>query len=388
MKICFAICEYNPFHNGHLKHIEYIKQNSGADAVVVILSGNFLERGDIAVLDKYTRATHAIKAGADMVLELPAVFATANAEIFAKGAVKLINAVECEKSLCFGTESGNIEEIITASNLSLNESEEFKSELLKQLKSGVSYAKARATTIEKVEGLSKEIISTPNNILAIEYVKAIKESGSDVKVFTLKRQGGAFNSSELSKNLSSALAIRTAIENGNIKDIESSVPPYVYSDLPSTLPSVDELVLQSVLNAKIDFLSAVQDCSEGLENAVKKHAKNAFSFNELVKKIKSKRYTETRIKRILINCLLGIDKYLIKDSLNSDLYFKVLAINKDRLDLLKVLSNSSYPLITRKGDEINLTDTALKCFEKDCYANSVYQIATRTKLNDYEMKKV
>lgn len=388
MKICFAICEYNPFHNGHLKHIEYIKQNSGADAVVVILSGNFLERGDIAVLDKYTRATHAIKAGADMVLELPAVFATANAEIFAKGAVKLINAVECEKSLCFGTESGNIEDIITASNLSLNESEEFKSELLKQLKSGVSYAKARATTIEKVEGLSKEIISTPNNILAIEYVKAIKESGSDVKVFTLKRQGGAFNSSELSKNLSSALAIRTAIENGNIKDIESSVPPYVYSDLPSTLPSVDGLVLQSVLNAEIDFLSAVQDCTEGLENAVKKHAKNAFSFNELVKKIKSKRYTETRIKRILINCLLKIDKHLIKECLSSDLYFKVLAINSGRLDLLKVLSNSAYPLITRKGDELNLNATALKCFEKDCYANSVYQIATKTKLNDYEMKKV
>ncbi|MBR5439005.1 MAG: nucleotidyltransferase family protein [Clostridia bacterium] len=388
MKICFAICEYNPFHNGHLKHIEYIKQNLGADAIVVILSGNFTERGDIAVLDKYTRATHAIKAGADMVIELPAVFATANAEIFAKGAVKLINAVECEKALCFGTESGDIKEIITASNLSLNESEEFKRELLKQLKSGVSYAKARATTIEKVEGLNKKIISTPNNILAIEYVKAIKQCDSDIEVYTLKRQGGAFNSSELCEGASSALAIRTAIENGNIKDIESSVPPFVYSDLPTHLPSVNELVLQSVLNAKIDFLSAVQDCTEGLENAVKKHAKTALTLDELVKKIKSKRYTETRIKRILINCLLGIDKHLIKDSLNSDLYFKVLAINSSKLDLLKVLSNSAYPLITRKGDEINLTATALKCFEKDCYANSVYQIATRTKLNDYEMKKV
>ena len=388
MKICFAICEYNPFHNGHLKHIEYIKQNLEADAVVVILSGNFTERGDIAVLDKYVRATHAIKAGADMVLELPTVFATSNAEIFAKGAVKLINAVECEKALCFGTESGDIEEIVTASNLSLNESEEFKTELLKQLKSGVSYAKARATTIEKVEGANKQVISTPNNILAIEYVKAIKQSGGDIKVHTLKRQGGAFNDSTLIDNLSSALAIRTAIESGNIKDIENSVPPFVYSDLPKRLPNVDELVLQSVLNAEIDFLSAVQDCSEGLENAVKKHAKNAFSFNELVKKIKSKRYTETRIKRILINCLLKIDKHLIKECLSSDLYFKVLAINKDRLDLLKVLSNSAYPLITRKGDEANLCKAALKCFEADCYANSVYQIATKTKLNDYEMKKV
>ena len=388
MKICFAICEYNPFHNGHLKHIEYIKQNLEADAVVVILSGNFTERGDIAVLDKYTRATHAIKAGADMVLELPTVFATSNAEIFAKGAVKLINAVECEKALCFGTESGDIEEIITASNLSLNESEEFKTELLKQLKSGVSYAKARATTIEKVEGVNKQVISTPNNILAIEYVKAIKKIGGDIKVYTLKRQGGAFNDSTLIDNLSSALAIRTAIESGNIKDIESSVPPFVYSDLPKCLPSVDELVLQSVLNAEIDFLSAVQDCSEGLENAVKKHAKNAFSFNELVKKIKSKRYTETRIKRILINCLLKIDKHLIKECLSGDLYFKVLAINNSRLDLLKVLSNSKYPVITRKGDEANLCKAALKCFEADCYANSVYQIATKTKLNDYEMKKV
>ena len=388
MKICFAICEYNPFHNGHLKHLEYIKQNLGANAIAVILSGNFTERGDIALLDKYTRATHAIKAGADIVLELPTVFATSNAEIFAKGAIKLINAVTCEKALCFGTESQDISEIYLACDLVENETNEFKNELIKQLKSGVSYVKARATTIENVNGVNSSVLSTPNNILAIEYVKAIKKSGQNIEVYSLKRQGGAFNDNKLSGQISSALAIRTAIENGNIESVKQAVPNFVFNDLPNSLPNVDGLVLYSVLNAEKEFLKGVQDCTEGLENAVKKHAKTALTFNELVKKIKCKRYTETRIKRILINCLLGVNKALINECFGNDLYFKVLAINKNRLDLLKVLSHSAYPLITRKGDEQKLSETALKCFKIDCYANSVYQIATKTKLNDYDMKKV
>ena len=246
MKICFAICEYNPFHNGHLKHINYIKQNLGVDSIAVILSGNFTERGDVAVLDKYTRATHAIKAGADIVLELPTVFATSNAEIFAKGAIKLINAVECQKSLCFGTESQEKSDIYLACDLSLNETAEFKKELIKQLKSGVSYAKARATTLKTLNDGCESAISTPNNILGVEYVKAIKQSGNNIQVYTLKRQGGAFNDSALKKEISSALAIRTAIESGNFNGVKNGVPPFVFSDLPKTLPSVSSLVLQSV----------------------------------------------------------------------------------------------------------------------------------------------
>lgn len=388
MKICFAICEYNPFHNGHLKHLEHIKQNLQVDAVVVILSGNFTERGDIAVIDKYTRATHAIKAGADMVIELPTVFATSNAEIFAKGAIKIIDAINCEKILCFGSESGNIDEILNASNVLSSESNEFKEELLKQLKSGVSYAKARATAIETIENVDSAVISSPNNILGIEYLKAIKNAGSDIQAYTFKRQGGGYNDNALNEESSSALAIRTAIENGNLNGVKNSVPPFVFSDLPNSLHNIDGLVLQSVLNAKKEFMSNILDCSEGLENAFKKHALSAITLKELMKLVKSKRYTETRIKRILTHCLLGIDKQFILDCLNSDLYFKVLAINKNRLDLLTILSSSKYPLITRKSDENALSETALKCFYKDCYANSVYQIATRTKLKHYEMKKV
>ncbi len=388
MKICFVICEYNPFHNGHLLHLNHVRDNLKPDATVCLMSGNFTQRGDIAVLDKFTRATHAVRAGADMVLELPTVFATANAEIFAKGAIKIISSICANKTLCFGAETDNLNDIYLALDTTLYESDDFKKELKQQLKSGVSFAKARSTAILSVSKIDKDILTKPNNILGLEYVKAIKKRGDDIVVDVFKRQGANYNDCTLNGDISSAMSIRNAIKSGKVDDCLKAVPTFCQKDLPNGLVNIDGLIAYSILNSKTDFISSVQDCSEGLENAIKKALQANFTFNDIVTTVKSKRYTETRIKRILISTLLKIDKNFIKDCLTSDLYYKVLAIKKDRLDLLNVLSKSKYPLITRKGDEQKLSPVAKLCFLKDCFASSVYQIATNKKLNDYEMKKV
>ena len=179
MKIAVTICEYNPFHNGHLYSLEQIKKISDADAVICVMSGNFTERGDIAVMHKYTRARHAILAGADMVIELPTVFATAPAEIFAKGAVKIAECLNGERTLFFGIENGDKEGLIATADYLLRETAEFKAALKEELQAGVSFAKARYNALEKINppGIDLGYTLSPNNILALEYTKAIIERG-------------------------------------------------------------------------------------------------------------------------------------------------------------------------------------------------------------------
>ena len=175
MKICACICEYNPFHLGHLKHIDYIKTVLGAEKVIVVMSGNFTQRGEPAVLDKFTRAKHAIIAGADLVIELPTVFATANAETFATGAVNLIHSLGCVDGLCFGVESGDKDAYLKLARAMNDESKEFKKALKEKLDSGISLAKAKFEALKSLNDteFDASLISTPNNILGLEYTKAI-----------------------------------------------------------------------------------------------------------------------------------------------------------------------------------------------------------------------
>ena len=210
MKICFAVCEYNPFHNGHLYHLEYIRKKLNPDYVVIVMSGNFTQRGEIAAMDKYTRAIHAVKAGADAVIELPTVFATANAEIFAKGAIKLINYCSGEKILCFGTESGEKTKIISTASALLTESKEFKKLYKEELKTGVTAIKAKCNALEKlnIENLDFDLLKSPNNILGIEYAKAVIQSKADIDLQPIIRKGAGYNDEVLYDEISSASAIR------------------------------------------------------------------------------------------------------------------------------------------------------------------------------------
>ena len=188
MKVCAVVCEYNPFHYGHLKQIEYVKNTLNADKIICVMSGNFTQRGEPAVMDKFTRAKHAIIAGADMVIELPTVFATANAELFSKGAIKIIDSLGIVDSICFGVESGEKEDYISLAKAMNDESKEFKKILKDKLDSGISLAKAKFETLKEMgnENLKEELISSPNNILGLEYTKALLSLKSNIEIEPLK----------------------------------------------------------------------------------------------------------------------------------------------------------------------------------------------------------
>ena len=386
MKISITICEYNPLHLGHIRQLNFIKERIKPDIIAVILSGNFTERGEAAVCDKYTRALWAINAGADVVFELPTVFATGNAETFAKGALKLASSLPGEKILCFGTECDDATPLIEIAKTMLIESEEYKKNLKHELKDGNAFAKARYNALSKTyPNLDLTPLTTPNNILGVEYIKAILQNNYDISIKTIRRDSD-FNESKVIKKSPSALSIRTAIESGKKSKCKSAVPKYVYKDLPNKLPDFSREIIYSLLKSDKERLKRLPDVSEGLENKIKALVKDNFNLNDLMAKLKTKRYTETRLRRILISSLLDIEEGFAKKCLKEDLYLKVLALSKDKTDILSALSKAKYPLITRKSDYSSLTGTQAECFKKDVFALDVYSAVTGIKTNEFEMK--
>lgn len=386
MKICSIIAEYNPLHNGHLRQINYVKENSSYDYLAVFLSGNFTQRGEGAVLDKFKRASHAIKAGADIVFELPTVFATQSAEIFASGAVKLINSLPFEKVICFGAECGDKNKIINVAKSLLNETEEYKKVLKEELKNGVSLLKAREIALEKTKSdIDSEILKHPNNVLGVEYVKAILKNNYDIEIDVLNRSGSDYNDTSLSNKFPSALAVRNAIESGNIKDIKDFVPEFVFNDLPTKLPSFEKEIIYSLLSTPKKEIAKTLDCAEGLENRIKALVRENFTLEDLISKLSTKRYTTKRLKRIMLSNMLKIDKKLIKSALKKNLYLKVLAISSKSTNLLSLLSSAKYPLLTRKSDIKKLSKVSLEVFEKDVFANDIYSSVVNQKTNEFNM---
>ena len=388
MKICGIIAEYNPFHLGHLKQIDYVKNVLGAEKIIVILSGNFTQRGEPAVLDKFKRAQHAIIAGADLVIELPTIFATANAEIFAKGAVKILNSLNVVDSICFGVESGLEDDYIALASAMNNESKEFKKILKEKLETGVSLAKAKFQAVKELGGkFDEKLISSPNNILGLEYTKALLSLKSDIKIYPMQRCGDIdHNDKVLKKGITSATSIREVIKTGKIKKIKKNLPKYVFGDIKSYPFAFEKLCLSSLITASPSDMAKILDCTEGLENRIKALVKDNLNLGQLVDKVSTKRYTKTRIQRILLSNLLGVESDFIFDCLESPLYAKILALNSESKELLTLISkNSSYPIISRKSDESLLKKKALKCFEKDLLSTELYSLITDNKINHHQM---
>jgi len=384
MKICALIAEYNPFHLGHLKHIDYIKSNLKADKVIVIMSGNFTQRGDIAVLDKFTRATHAINAGADVVFELPTVFATANAEIFAKGAIAIINSLGVVDEICFGIESGKKEEYIELAKALNDESKAFKKALKEHLDKGVSLAKAKFLAVKDTyaKEFNEELITSPNNVLGLEYTKALLALKSSIEICPMIRSGD-HNDLTLKKGITSATSIREILKTGKIKKLKKNVPDFVYKDLGDYPTAFEKICLCSLIKSSAEDLSKILDCTEGLENRIKALSKDNLDLETLVEKISTKRYTKTRIRRILTSNLLGINEKFVLECLSSPLYAKVLAVKESEKDLISVLNhNSLIPLLMRKSDADKLKKTAKDCFIKDTLATDLYSLVTCKKLNE------
>ncbi len=386
LKFCVSVCELNPLHNGHQKLIRLMK--SQGDAVVLIMSGGFCQRGEIAVLDKYTRAKHAIKAGADVVLELPSVFASSPAEMFAKGAIKLLGSLPGEKTLFFGAEKPDKLAFLKTAEALQAETKEFKKALKEELATGSPYAKAREIALSKTSvGVDLSMLNSPNCILGLEYVKAIKFFGYDMDIEPILRDGG-FNDLSLEGEFCSAGAIRKAIEEGKRKKIKPFVPDFVYHDLPNSLPSHEIEVIFSAIKASAKELKEVTDCTEGLENRIKVLARSSLSLEDLLSRLETKRYTCARLSRILTNNMLGITRELTEKCLKSNLYLKVLAVNEEKKDVLSVLSQSRNAIITRKADADRLSGTAETCFFKDVLSNDIYNLCSGKKTNEYDMKTV
>lgn len=368
MKICAIICEYNPFHNGHLLHINEAKRRSNADAIVCFMSGNFVQRGDAAIMDKHTRARHAVLAGADAVIELPTLFATSNAELFAKGAVKLLSSIPTVTTLCFGAETANKTAFKLGAKYLLNEPEEVSNRIKTALQTGTSYAKARADAF--VGFLPTELLTSPNNVLGLEYTKALLLENSTIDILPIERMGAGYGDEILRQDLSSATAIRTAIEKG--EPLGDNLPEFVKKDLPLSLQnSLEQLEKYALINRNTEEIASVCDCTEGLENAFKRVATENLP---IVETLTSARYTSSRIRRIALQNLLNIKESLIRESLQSSLYLCVLAVKKTRNDVLSALSESIYPLIARPRDIQKLSGIANQCFEKDKFAEQIYNL--------------
>lgn len=368
MKICAIICEYNPFHNGHLYQLNQAKKQSGADAVLCLMSGNFVQRGEAAILHKNIRAQHAIKAGADIVLELPTVFATSNAELFAKGAIHILSSIPNVTTLCFGAENADKPAFYLAARYLNNEPKEVSDAIKREVGKGTSYAKARAQAFAGF--IPFDLLNSPNNILGLEYTKAIQATNANIDILPIQRQGANYNDTALHEEYASASAIRQAIIRQ--ESARNYLPDFIANDLPKELESkLGVLEKYAILSTPKQEIASVCDCTEGLENAFVKAATCEGPFET---SLCSPRYTASRIRRIALQNLLKIDETLIRTSLQSPLYLRVLAANTACKDVLSSLAQSKFPLIVRSGDTNALSSTANECYERDLFADKVYSL--------------
>ncbi len=365
MKICGVICEYNPFHLGHEYQLREAKKRSGADAVVCVMSGCFTQRGEAAILPPALRAKHAVLCGADAVIALPVVFSAASAEIFARGAIRLLCSLPGFDCLSFGAEHAD---------------GDFYAEKTKDfLSRGFSFAAARAESLK--DTAAYPLLSSPNDILGLEYARALLKENRKKNVTLLPvRRLGDYKKQTLATNgaaeYSSASSIRLAMEKGDFVALSSELPACVSADIQSAGIAAENLKTAeriAVLKTRKNDLELTADISEGLENALKRAARQP---EDIVTQLTSKRYTASRINRILLQNLLDIRKDLLADCLSAPLYVQPLAIRKERKDLLSVLSGGEFPCVIRYADEQKLTGTARRCFQADKLAENIYSAVT------------
>ncbi len=390
MKFCAVICEYNPFHNGHKYQFEQIRKLSGCDKILCLMSGNFTQRGEIAVLHKYTRARHAVECGADVVIELPTAFAVSPAEIFAGGAIKILSSLPDVDVLAFGCESGGKEDFLRAARATLSEDKQFKAALKENMKDGTSYVKARTQTVLAFNtDVDEALLTSPNNILGVEYCRAILSSGAKIEPLPIPRVGGGYADTALFKNFSSASALREALKTSDKKTaklLKGNLPANVLRDLAGYRETpYKQAALCALLSGDPETVMKCPDCSEGLENRLRGMAKSNPDYDVALGKVVSKRYTLSRLKRILLQNFLGIGRKEVKSYLEAPLYAKVLAVSrKDLSALLAALSRGSFPVLMRKSDAGSLKKDALACFETDVRANELYGVLTGTHTNEFE----
>ena len=364
--ICGIIAEFNPLHTGHKYLINEAKRYG---SVVCVLSGNFVQRGDTAIIDKRKRALAALRCGVDLVLELPVIWSMSTAQNFALGSVAALKAAGCD-TLIFGSESGDVKKLLETAEILL--SDEFSKKIAKKLKSGQSFAKLRQAVAEEL-GAEKGILDGANNNLAIEYIIAAKKLDFCCEFKTVKRLG-AKHDSLLEDSFVSASFLREKLKSGDFKTAEKYIPPEQFSlinkDDISDIASLDKAILSKLRTLSLEELKKLPDLSEGIENKLFFAISVAENLASLYNEAKTKRYTEARIRRLVLSAFLGIDSEFF---MKAPPYIRVLGFSKRAGGLLK--NGGDIPIVSTIAQIKALDEASQKVFETECRASDLYGLS-------------
>ncbi len=389
-KVLGIVAEYNPFHNGHLYHLEKSKKDTGSNYTVAIMSGNFTQRGSTSLMDKWSKAQAAISNGIDLVIELPVLYATSSAENFAEGAIKILDSLNVVDYISFGAETAEIEILDKCADVLYHEPKQYKTLLSHELSKGISFPKARENALMLyLNDIRKfaNVLSSPNNILAIEYLKALKKLKSNLTPYSIPRYEVGYHDINYTENTASSTAIRNMIKNNGFNALANLMPASSYSILMQNIkaghvvPDIsvfEKEIIYTLRKMKTSEIANLPDVSEGLEFAIKNAASSCNTFSEFMNIIKSKRYTNTRLQRILLYALLGITKKDIALSKKVQPYVRVLGLNKRGKFLISeiVKANPKLEIITsvKRFTEDNSNKSLQSMLDKDIWATNVFTI--------------
>ena len=371
------VAEFNPFHNGHKYLIDTIK-NNGENTITVVMSESFVQRGECACMSPNFRTRMALQCGADLVLSLPVPYATASAERFALGGLSVLGGLGCVDALAFGSECDNADLLKKCADILI--SDELSVAIEKYLDEGISFPVARQKAVEEISGKEiADVLSSPNNILGVEYIKAINKLGLNMDITPVLRKGVAHDSEEARGEFCSASAIREMLEKKEAFD--SFLPDEALRILneeiknqkaPASYSKLETAIIYKLRSMKPEDFRELPDVSEGLEYRIAEAVKTSSYLEEILEKIKTKRYTHSRIRRIIICALLGIKK---EDVSSPVPFIRVLGFNGDGAKILKKAKETATLPIVTKSSEINaLDETAKRVFELECFARDMLSL--------------
>ena len=391
-RVIGVVAEYNPFHNGHYYHLQATKEITGAEYCVAVISGNFTQRGDTSIVNKWAKAYMAICGGADLVIELPTVYSISSAENFASGAVKILDNLKVVNAISFGAEANDLATLNNIANVLYEEPKAYTNILSHELKKGISYPAARENALMMYLNDIKRYantLSSPNNILAIEYLKALKIQKSKLEPIMIKRKKVYYNDNKIVDDFASATAIRKLLQDGEYANLRKVIPRSSYTIIGQesrkggmvlSLAKYEKEIIYALRKMTVEEIADLPDVSEGLQFAIKNAANEANNLKDLISNIKSKRYTQTRIQRILLYALLGIDKKLMENSRKVVPYVRVLGFTQKGKSLLSEISrrNPKLNIITSLKKYMNQNQNKNKVLaemlEKDIFATDVYTL--------------
>lgn len=389
-RVVGIIAEYNPFHTGHLYHIQQAKSRVCAEIAICVVSGNFVQRGDCSLINKWSKTEMALLNGADLVIELPVLYSVSSAENFANGAIRILNELDVVDDIAFGTETPDIQLLNDIANVILKEPREYQAILKHQLSVGNSFPVARENAILMYLNDEKEygnVLHGPNNILAIEYLKSMKKTKSKMIPMAIKREKVGYNATKRIDEFASATAIRKYILRKEYKEVQKTMPSSSYGILREEmkngnyvmdLSAYEKIILYNLRKMSVQEIAELPDVGEGLENLIKKAANSSNNLLDLINNIKSKRYTQTRIQRILVYALLGITKQDMEMATKTQPYIRVLGFNEKGKELLSEMSmiNKKANVITsvKKFMDTNTNKNLKLMMEKDIFATNIYTL--------------